>query len=257
MFRKITLDYKENLFPELQKTTDFEDVIKGRTGTVLVDVQNNLIPLVRTTTVYTTPPQKFKQVHYDIIDKIKQKTDLNNINFNNALIEIYDNQYCKMGFHSDQALDLQDDSYIAIYSCYENPETLTTQKCRKLIVQNKTTKELSEIVMDHNSVILFHTSTNQQYLHKIVLENNHTKNRWLGITFRLSKTFVQHKDNIPHLHPSNKILTLANEEEQKTFYKLRSEENKSTNFQYPEITFTISPSERMTLITYESSHFIR
>jgi len=232
MFTKIVLDYKQNLFPELTKVTEFEDITKGRMGAVLVDIQNDLIPLVRTTTKYTNPAQKFNLFHYDIMEKI-------GIKFNNALIEVYDNQYCTMGFHSDQALDLEDGSYIGIYSCYENHLNQTNP--RKLIIKNKTTNKISEITMDHNSVILFQLSTNQQYLHKIILENNKSNqnNKWLGITFRLSKTFI---------NPINNVLKLANEEESKNFYKLRSEENKSLNFQYPEINYTISMSDLLPVI---------
>lgn len=245
MFTKIILDNEKNIFPELMKITDFEDVTKGRMGAILVDVQNDLIPLVRTTTKYINPAQNFKSIHYDIMEKIKQQAHINEIKFNNALIEVYDNQYCTMGFHSDQALDLADDSYIGIYSCYENPQDMKQSNSRKLIIKNKTTNKLSEIIMDHNSVILFQLSTNQQHLHKIILDNNtnNKNNKWLGITFRLSKTFIHPINDIPFFHQTNDVLKLANEEESKNFYKLRSEENKSTNFKYPEITYTISMSD--------------
>ena len=50
------------------------------------------------------------------------------------MIEIYDSKYCKMGFHTDQSLDLQENSYIGIFSCYNDP---TTKDLRKLKVKNK------------------------------------------------------------------------------------------------------------------------
>jgi len=242
MFTKIILDNKTNLFPELLCTTEFEDITKGRKGAILVDNRKDLIPLVRTTTKYTKPVQKFKPIHYNIMEKIRKSTNLNNIGFNNALIELYDNQYCTMGFHSDQSLDLANDSYIAIYSCYENPQL----NPRKLIIQNKITNKQFEFIMDHDSVILFDFSTNQQHLHKIILENNQNNsnnNRWLGITFRMSKTFIQHINNIPYFYQTNNILKIANDEECKDFYKLRSKENKNIEYKYPEINYTISPSD--------------
>jgi hypothetical protein len=239
MFIKIGLDYKQNLFPELLTQTTFEDVTGGRKGAVLVDMRKGLIPIVRTTTKYTNPAQKFKSLHYDIMNKIRESINIEDIGFNNALIEVYDNQYCTMGFHTDQALDLADNSYIAIYSCYENPSL----NPRKLIIKNKQTNQQLELIMEHNSVILFSTTTNQQHLHKIILENVNGNNRWLGITFRLSKTFLQHIDNVPFL--GKNVLTLATGEETKNFYKLRSEENKSIEYKYPEINYTISPSDLM------------
>jgi len=240
MFTKINLDNKTNLFPELLSITEFEDITKGRKGAILVDNRKDLIPLVRTTTKYIKPVQKFKQIHYNIMEKIRKKTNLNNIGFNNALIELYDNQYCTMGFHTDQALDLADDTYIAIYSCYENPQL----NLRKLIIQNKITNKQSEIIMDHDSVIVFNLSTNQQHLHKIILENiQNNNNQWLGITFRLSKTFIQHINDIPYFYQTTNILRVANDEECKDFYQLRSKENKNIEYKYPEINYTISPSD--------------
>lgn len=38
-------------------------------------------------------------------------------------------------------------------------------------------------------------------------------------------------------------LKLGTEEEKKEFYKLRSEENKSLNYEYPQINYTTSPSD--------------
>lgn len=241
MFTKIILNYGQNLFDQLKEITNFENITRGREGAVLVDNSNNLIPLARSTTKYTNPAQKFKPIHYDIMQNIKDKTTLNKINFNNALIEIYDNRYCTMGFHSDQALDLADDSYIAIYSCYQNIQNINP---RKLIIQNKITSELGEIIMEQNSVILFQLSTNKQHLHKIVLEDvGKENNQWLGITFRLSKTFIEHVNNIPYFYQTDNVLKLADKEESKIYYKLRSEENKSLDFTYPEITYTISESD--------------
>ncbi len=244
MFTKIILDYDADLFSELQNTTNFENITKGRKGAVLVDIENDLIPTVRTTSKYLNPAQKFNSIHYDIMEKIKEKTNINKLKFNNALIEIYDNSYSTMGFHSDQALDLEGDSYIAIYSCYAD----SNLNPRKLIIKNKITNKLSEILMNHNSVILFNLTTNQEHLHKIILDNINKDNQWLGITFRLSKTFIQHIDDIPYIYPTNNILRLANDLETKEFYKLRSEENKNIESKYPEINYSISPSDLIKVV---------
>lgn len=229
-------------FSDLVSMIEFENIAKGRRGAVLVDVKNDRIPLVRTTTKYTKPPQKFKPIHYDIMRKIRETSTLDKLDFNNALIEMYDNTYSNMGFHSDQALDLADNSYIAIYSCYE-----TRMNYRKLVIKNKSIEESSEVILDDNSVILFSLSTNQQYLHKIILDDNNVDNVWLGITFRLSKTFIYHIDNVPYFDHTNAVLKFVNEEERKIFYKLRNEENKNTDFKYPEVTYTISISDLLAI----------
>jgi len=178
------------------------------------------------------------------MERIKEKTQIGE--FNNAMIEIYDSTYRKMGSHSDQALDLADDSYIAIYSCYEDP---ATTNLRKLIVQQKgddIDKQSKILSMHHDSVIFFSTSTNSQHLHKIVLDTEDS-NRWLGITFRLSKTFIKWIDGVPTLTHSGIPLTLANKEESKRFYKFRSEENREVQFNYPELNYTVSPSDLLSV----------
>src|SRR5579863_5668420 len=111
MFEKYFLDYKTNIFDELARSIEYEDITKGRKGAILVDCKNDLIPLVRTTTNYKKPAQRFLRIHYDIIEQIKKVTNNNKLEFNNAMIEIYDSKYCTMGFHSDQATDLAEDSY--------------------------------------------------------------------------------------------------------------------------------------------------
>ena len=68
--------------------------------------------------------------------------------------------------------------------------------------------------------------TNKKYLHKIILNNNNiTGNLWLGITFRLSKTFIHFINELPYFSNGNQ-LTLANDEQKKEFYKYRQTENK-------------------------------
>ena len=155
-----------------------------------------------------------------------------------------------MKYHSDQSLDLKSDSCIALFSCYENPETLTEQHIRKLKVRDKETLKEFEISLTHNSVVLFSLSTNKIYQHKIVLEQakglkpDDSDNRWLGMTFRQSETFIQFKDGQPCL-ANGEVLTLANDDQAREFYSLRSKENKGMNFIYPELDYTLSPADIM------------
>jgi hypothetical protein len=263
MFKKFIIDYETNLFEELSNSTQFEDVTKGRQGTVLVDCKGELVPIVRTTSCYDKPAQKFLPIHYDIVNNIKKITNNPKLKLNNALIEIYNSDYRTMGYHSDQALDLlrrksdlpasqerecdlerdlADHSYIAIFSCYSDG---CGKYPRTLKVKKKGSTECFDITMEHNSVVLFSLEINRQYLHKIILEGNSKSSRWLGITFRLSKTFVQFKDEIPYLHFSDSVLRLASNEDKQNFYKLRGQENRSIEYTYPEIDYTISKSDLM------------
>jgi hypothetical protein len=250
MFNKFIIDNKTDIFQDLLGITEFEDITNGRKGAIIVDYKNDLIPIVRTTTIYNKPAQKFNIIHYDIIDKIKQVSGIKELQFNNALVEVYNSEYYKMGYHSDQFLDLANNSYICLYSCYENPDD--TKCIRKLVVKDKKTNISSDIMLDNNSIILFSLETNSNYLHKIVLDNNKSDNRWLGITFRLSKTFVKFMENgygevVPMLLPANKVLELANEEQKKEFYKLKKLENLAIKYEYSDINYSISKSDLMQL----------
>lgn len=230
------------IFDQLSKSVIFEDICRGRIGGILVDTKDE-VPIIRTTTVYQNPAQKFLPIHHEIINKIKEVAN-NELEFNNAMIEIYSNEYTKMGMHSDQALDFVDDSYIGIYSCYDRPTDIRTLK-----IKNKTTGENKKIFMDHNSVLLFSTDTNRNHIHKIVLDNITDNNMWLGITFRLSKTYIKFVNKIPYFcignEVTNKILCIANDEDKREFYKLRSQENKHIEYKYPNIFYTISKSDLM------------
>ncbi len=122
--RSYALPPEGNPFVELLASARFEDVGKGRRGAVLTRMDGaGGIPLVRTTTRYAAPPQPFRPVHERLALRIQQHASLP-AGFNNALIECYTNAYATMGSHSDQALDLADGSFIAVFSCYEHPERL-------------------------------------------------------------------------------------------------------------------------------------
>jgi hypothetical protein len=247
-FYKWILPLENNLFQELSHSVDFETLGKGRKGNVLVHPTNGSVPIVRTTTKYQKPAHSFSMHHHTLLKHMKKAIPEMQFDFNNALIEIYDKDYIKMGYHSDQSLDLEDDSYIALFSCYEQPDALSEATLRKLKVQCKTTGEAFEFTLENNSVILFSLATNTKFLHKIVLESvkgvkpTHSDNKWLGITFRKSKTWIHFKDNLPYF-PNGALLKMADEYQSKTFYQLRGQENKELHFSYPEIPYTLSMSD--------------
>ena len=275
MFKTFAIGIESNPYEQLATSIEYEEVTKDRKGAVLIDYKDELIPLVRTTTDYKKPTQRFSKIHYDIIENIKKTSKVDDVKLNNALIEIYGSKYCTMGYHSDQSLDLDEKSYICIFSCYDNPGT---KDVRKLIIKEKVTETVSdpvseniskkdtdkcskksqvkskeqekekvlEILLTHCSVVMFSVETNSKFLHKIVLEHPSTNDKWLGVTFRLSKTFVRFINEIPYFHPTTKVLRLASAEtEKQQFYRLRSGENKSIKYVYPELDYTISSSDTM------------
>ncbi|WP_232384708.1 hypothetical protein [Actinomadura violacea] len=234
---------EENLFAELSASTRWEDVGKGRRGAVLTKVDEaDCVPLVRTTTRYSVPPQRFRAVHERLAQRIQERAAFP-VGFNNALIENYTNVYKTMGSHSDQALDLADGSFIAVFSCYQQAEA---NPPRKLICESKETGERFEIPLAHNSIVAFSIDSNRRLKHKIVLDSSAqtADDQWLGVTFRTSKTLVRFRDGHAFL-PQDVPLTLADDEQSREFYRLRRRENNETDFVYPPLTYTISESDLM------------
>jgi len=254
MFTQFNLEFNENLFQELDESVQFENITDDRQIANLVLTNDMYVPIVRTTTKYNKPAQLFPKIYSDIADNIKNiaKTKDIHVDINNAMVEIYNTKYKTMKFHSDQALDLAKNSYICIFSCYSNSKA----DIRKLQIKNKSndnSSEYSEILMKDNSVIIFSTETNKKYLHKIILNNSNENNKniqdkqnnkWLGITFRLSHTFIKFINEVPYFM-NNQELKIANDDERKEFYKCKGLENIKTDYNYPEIFYTISISDTL------------
>ncbi|MFF4010815.1 hypothetical protein [Streptomyces sp. NPDC001717] len=235
---------EENLFEELSASTRWEDVGKGRRGAVLTRVDEaGGVPLVRTTSRYAGPAQRFRAVHERLARQVQERAALP-VGFNNALVESYTNAYRTMGGHCDQALDLADDSFIAVFSCYRNPEAGPR---RKLIFESKETGgERFEIPLAHHGIVAFSIASNRRLRHKIVLDEptGTPDNPWLGVTFRTSKTLVRFHEGHAYL-PQGPRLAAADDEQAKEFYRLRRLENTETDFSYPPLTYTISESDLM------------
>ena len=240
-FRTYAIPARGDLFAELLASARFEDLGKGRRGAVLVASDDARgVPIVRTTTVYTLPAQPFRPVHAWLARQIRECASLF-AGLDNALIETYTNAYTAMGAHSDQALDLDDASEIALFSCYERAEG---SPARRLLVEAKEPGGPTfAIPLVHNGVVVFSTDTNRRFRHRIVLDPAAgAPNQWLGVTFRTSKTFVRFREGQPCLADGTR-LTLASEEERSKFYRLRRRENQETDFTYPKIPYTLSASD--------------
>ncbi|MGW7348482.1 hypothetical protein [Streptomyces sp. NPDC054854] len=233
-----------NLFAELSASAHMEDAGKGRRGAVLTRIDDaGDVPLVRTTTRYGSPARCFRAVHERLARTIQERAGLS-VGFNNALIESYTNAYRTMGSHSDQALDLADGSFVAVFSCYQHPEAGPP---RKLIFESKGSGgEKFEIPLTHNGVVAFSVDSNRLLKHRIVLEApvGTADNQWLGVTFRTSKTLVRFRDGHAYL-PQGARLTSADDEQRREFYRLRRRENDESDFSYPLLTYTISESDLM------------
>lgn len=240
MFYTHTFEIFSDIFNDLSRGIEFEEVATGRCASILVN-DADIVPICRSTTIYNNPSYRFLPAHNQLIDMIKHVMN-QDIDFNNAMIEIYDSRYKTMGYHSDQALDLVDGSMICIFSCYnsDSPKDIRTLK-----IKNKDTLEISSIQMTHGSIVVFDTNTNSRYLHKIILETNKSPDdMWLGITFRLSKTFIRFVDEIPYFLNGSK-LTISDNDQKSEYYKQRGLENTSIEYAWPEINYTISPSDLM------------
>ncbi len=255
-FIKIKLD-TEFYFNDLLQDIKLEPITQGRNGAILCYKIESIVPIVRSTTKYKYQNQTLNKNHEKLKSIIENYTK---VPLNNAMIEVYTDKYTTMNYHSDQNLDLEKDSYICLYSCYNNTKPT---KYRTLMIKNKETNEEYSIEMEPNTVIIFSIDTNSKWLHKIVLENQNqhqhkdqhkdqhqdqNQNMWLGITFRTSKTLVKFIEGVPYIRNSigeYNVLTLATKDQEKEYYKLRSVENKSKDFyNWPEnINYTISPSD--------------
>jgi hypothetical protein len=208
---------------------DLEPVCRGRRGGIVVDDRDG-VPVVRSTTPYQQPTARFRRVHHDLVDAICAALPGRPIaRFNNLMVETYTGAYRRMGFHTDMALDLAPSSVIAIYSCYDRVDA--TQ--RQLVVRDKVTGATTRHAMPAGSVVLFDLDFNRRHVHKIVLPpGGRPTGVWLGVTLRCSNTLAS------ELH-------MADEQERANLLRLRGEENRRVDFQWPALACTLSPGDLM------------
>ena len=230
---EIKFDYET-----IRSSANLEELCSGRFGANLVADMNSV---VRTTTQFRSPNQLFSPLHTQLITQICNLFPEHDLKFNNILFEEYDDRYRTMSYHSDQALDLVEPSFIAIFSCYRgtaysNPSrSLFLKKKQNCKMPSSDPIEPMKIPLFHNSVVLFSTSINACHLHKIILSQIRGDS-CIFMTFRLSKG----------VRPS----TLATDQQRHDFYHLRKQENVEINFKWPEgIYYTMSPGDLMEITT--------
>ncbi|KAF3909576.1 hypothetical protein AA313_de0205610 [Arthrobotrys entomopaga] len=251
----LTFPDTPTLFPQLLRTVRWETFSKNRQIAITHRPSNtntnnnNETPIVRTTTAYQTPSQPFSPLHETIISTIRQKSGIPNLTLNHAMMEIYDSKYTTMGFHTDQALDLASDSYICLFSTYEHG---ADDHPRVLVVKNKENGEESVVELAHHSVVIFSTEANRTHVHKIEgrgLPSGYG-NRWMGVTFRLAKSYVRVVDGVSVLFSEGGVevgeLTVATEGERREFFGMKAVENREgVGFEWPVVKYTISPSDML------------
>ena len=103
---------------------------------------------------------------------------------------------------------------------------------------------MQDIKLEHCSVVMSSSKTNSDYEHRICGKGN-----WRGVTFRLSKTFVEYTDNgLAYLLGPKRPLLLATKEQVLEFRKQKSLENEHYGlYKYPDIDFTISCGDLINL----------
>jgi len=263
-FRSFSIEGEALTFDSLSKgIVNWEATGKGREGAILVRKCEQGVPIVRTTTKYEKAAHTFGKLHEQLADKILEHAaaEVDVVpakQLNNCMIERYSNLYKTMGFHSDQAQDLEDGTSVFVFSCYKHPDKV--QNPRKLVVQKKNPEEEGdkklatpekgsknknkradngdssdtfEIPMPNNSVVCFSLETNKHWKHKIVINDPQKPddgNEWLGLTFRTSKFFAGDA-------------TLATPEQAHEIYRLQKCATTDASFVWPKLDFTLSPSD--------------
>ena len=242
-FRSYPLPAEDDRFEALVASVRFEDVGIGRRGAVLVRPDEPRgVPIVRTTTRFAAPAQVFGPIHEQLSLLIQAAASLPT-GFNNALVETYTPAYATMGGHSDLALDLADGSVVAVFSCYQHPPA--GRPPRSLLVGAKGARgREAEVPLAHNTAVVFSLDTNRRFRHRIVLDPacRGGEDRWLGVTFRVSKSFVRYGGGVARFEDAVS-LTPATEDQRREFYGWRTRENSETDFAYPRVTYTLSESD--------------
>jgi hypothetical protein len=216
----------------------------GREGAIVVAIPaTGAVPLVRSTTPYDSPAQVMGPALHHLAAVVAPMLGAATPRtFNNVMVERYQWLYRTMGPHTDQALDLEDASWICICTWYNNPDA---EDVRTLVCIDKATGDRTEIPLRHNSCVAFSVEENRRMRHQIVANSKpdpHTT--WLGVTMRTSKRALVFADGLPYLHPGIPLV-LADDSQRRELFALRRRENLEGDFEYAHdaIHFTISPSD--------------
>lgn len=202
-------------FQTMLDSVRLEEITPGRKSAILAKFVNDAWYVVRSTTCYKEYPQKINEIHkFRLLSNSNQES-----NYNNIMVELYDDRYRTMQYHTDLSLDLSHS--IHILSLYPKEE----KRRRELYFYNKESGEKFVITLEDKMLVSFDVKTNARYSHKIVGTAT-----WLGLTYRKS-------------HTLSSELRLAKEHEIKNFLLLRKKENTYVNFKYPDIPYTLCQTD--------------
>jgi hypothetical protein len=253
VFRSQRLDLPSSVtFESLRSSIDWEVTGKGRCAANLVDVQDSKVPIVRTTTSYQRPNQRFLPIHAQVRDAISKQVA--GTQYNNVLAELYDHAYRRMGFHKDQSLDLAIPSVISVFSLYNNP---ATKSVRTLRIKNLATSQTWDVRMEHQSVVSFSTDVNATHVHQILLteaKDDSPDVLWLGMTFRHSKTMVHYRDDRVFFCDDDRRMVLADGKQRGEFLRAKGSENAGVGTRDDrELSYTLSEGDMVPPIEFQGS----
>jgi hypothetical protein len=238
-------------YSDLLQDLDLETIRDGRQQTTLVCLTpTGLVPLVRSTTSCKYPAQPIKPVHAQLMAEILSQLELAGVStsFNHIMLERYSSDYRKMRYHSDQALDLAEDSYIAIFSRYPVPPFPGREL--QLVIRTKANPQYEQIIpLTDRSLIYFSVADNRLYQHKLVLKSDQQlavpDQPWLGLTMRCARTLLRFINEIPYFTDQQAMLVLATPTQAKECLSYRHAENTKTDFRYPILTYTLSVGDTL------------
>jgi len=67
-----------------------------------------------------------------------------------------------------------------------------------------------------------------------------TSVEWIGVTFRLAKTYLQFRKGVPYLVPADIPLRVATDKEKHAFFRAKGQQNANDGYEAPVIDYTLS-----------------
>ena len=182
----------------VEDTPTLEDVCPGRRGCSLYHAAPDAphVPLARSTTSYKNPLAPMRGAVRAVAEGLARAHGQAPAFYNTALAEVYDARYATMGYHSDQAQDLEPGTHIAVYSCYASAPADPARPPRVLLVKPKAAPPGTvpwRVPLPHHAAVCFDLAANRTHVHSIRLNReapDHADNDWYGLTLRRSRSAV-------------------------------------------------------------------
>lgn len=179
----------KDLYSALDKEVKFEEILRmgARSPSVMSNqcdiLDDGTYPLYRHPIDVEPAVYKWSESVLAIKNKIQEELK---INVNHCLIRKYRNGYDFIREHSDKTLDISPNTPIINYSCGSS---------RTMYFRNKKTREVTKLILPHDSLLIMDYNTNLEFFHSIKKDTSITEPR-ISCTFRVIDTFK---------HPDRKI----------------------------------------------------